>query len=226
GTSSLLDAIAADAAADVRLSTPVRRIRRDDEGVSIDLASGGRIETSAAIVTLPINVWRDVEFDPPLAGPKQRAAREGHVGRTTKALAVVDDAPPDMLAVGWHTPFHALISGRETPGGRLVTGFAADPPIDPRDPVAVAAAVAPFLPDARVIACDGHDWNADPWSRGTWLTWPPGWASGGMLSQLGTPEGRLAFAGSDVSLDGAGWMEGAVSSGRRAAAHIAANLRR
>ena len=208
----------------MRLSTPVGRVSHDADGVSIDLAEGGRVETAAAVIALPINVWRHVGFDPPLAAPKQRAAREGHLGRATKTLALVDEAPPDLPAIGWNTPFHVLVSGRDVLGGRLVTG---SPPtqIDPTDQDAVAEAVTAYLPDARVLACDGHDWNADPWSRGTWLTWPPGWVSSGMMTQLETPEGRLAFAGSDVSLDGAGYMEGAVASGRRAAGHIIGILR-
>ena len=65
-----------------------------------------------------------------------------------------------------------------------------------------------------------HDWIGDPWSKGTWLSWPPGWFTSGLVFALEEPEGRLAFAGSDISEDGAGWIEGAVSSGHRAAKFV------
>ena len=63
---------------------------------------------------------------------------------------------------------------------------------------------------------DGHDWISDRFSKGTWLSWPPGWAAE-IASQLGRPQGRLAFAGSDIAIEGAGYIEGAVVSGREAA---------
>ena len=71
---------------------------------------------------------------------------------------------------------------------------------------------------------DGHDWIADPFSKGTWLAVPPGWLSTGLFHQLEEPEGRLAFAGSDISLEGGGWIEGAVMSGGAAAERVAALL--
>jgi hypothetical protein len=45
--------------------------------------------------------------------------------------------------------------------------------------------------------------------------------------QREAPEGRrLAFAGGDISPDGAGWIERPSPPGRRAAAHLVAQLAR
>jgi monoamine oxidase len=112
--------------------------------------------------------------------------------------------------------------GREVRGGRLVMGFAGANDIDAADPSAVEAALRRYAPGARVSVSDGHDWVTDPWSKGTWLAWPPGWFTEGIGAALEVPEGRVAFAGSDVSDDGAGWIEGAISSGHRAARHASA----
>ena len=60
--------------------------------------------------------------------------------------------------------------------------------------------------------------SSDPYSKGTWLALPPGWFSDGTFDALSEPEGRLVFAGSDIATEGAGWIEGAVASGRAAAA--------
>jgi len=67
-----------------------------------------------------------------------------------------------------------------------------------------------------VLASDGHDWVADPFSKGTWFAAPPAWESGDAGAQI-APEGRLAFAGGDIAPVGAGWIEGAIVSGGDAA---------
>ena len=49
---------------------------------------------------------------------------------------------------------------------------------------------------------------------------PPTWFSDGTFEALTEPEGRLAFAGSDIATEGAGWIEGAIGSGVLAAAYV------
>jgi monoamine oxidase len=98
--------------------------------------------------------------------------------------------------------------------------------VDLGDDAAVAAAVRAHLPDAEVVRTSGHDWVTDPFSKGTWLAVPPPWFSDGTFEQLREPEGRLLFAGSDIAGEGAGWIEGAVGSGRDAAGAAAAILGR
>ena len=72
GTKALIDAMAHGL--DIRSGSVVASVSTDDRGVTVTLADGSRLEAPAAIVALPINVWTDVAFDPPLAAPKQRAA--------------------------------------------------------------------------------------------------------------------------------------------------------
>ena len=80
-----------------------------------------------------------------------------------------------------------------------------DPPrVDLADADAVTAAVRAHVPEATVVQTAGHDWVADPFSKGTWLAIPPGWFSDGTFDALAEPEGRLAFAGSDIAAEGAG----------------------
>ena len=108
----------------------------------------------------------------------------------------------------------------EHDGGTLVAAFDGIGSLrDPLDRAQVEMALRAYVPDSRVSAVDSHDWNADPHSRGAWLAWPPGWAA--WASQLGAHEGRLAFAGSDLAIEGGGYMEGAIATGHEAAAHVA-----
>ena len=56
-----------------------------------------------------------------------------------------------------------------------------------------------------IITATGHDWVADPFAKGTWMAWRPGWIAEGRWTQTAEPEGRLFFAGSDIAPEGRGW---------------------
>jgi monoamine oxidase len=216
GTKSLIDAMAVGL--DIRLGTVIASVMQDDAEVRVVMTDGAELTAAAAIVALPINCWNDVRFNPPLAPPKQRVATQRHVGEVSKVLAVVRDAPETFLGTGWDTPVNAGFITKPTRDGRLFMGFSVQDRVDLSDHDAAAAAVKAHLPDSTVVATDGYDWVADPFSKGTWLAIPPGWFGDGTFEQLELPEGKLAFAGSDVASEGAGWIEGAIGSGIRAAA--------
>ena len=223
GTSAMVDAIAAQAGADVRLHSPAVRVRSSADAVAVDIAGGGEVRARAAIVALPLHVWVDVAFDPPLGEAKRRAAVTGHAGASTKVLAITDGAPAGVLGVGWPAALQAVIVGGEVPGGRLVTGFSGTRAIKADDRVAVERAMQAFIPGARVLAADGHDWVTDTYSKSTWFAAKPGWFAD-PPSARASIEGRVAFAGSDIAAEGAGWIEGAVRSGSAAAADVLRQL--
>jgi monoamine oxidase len=216
GTKSLIDAMAEGL--DIRFGAVVSAVEHDDEGVTVILADGERIRAGATVNALPLNCWADVTFSPDLSPRKRRAADERHPGAMSKVLAVVRGAPPTFLGTGWDTPINAGFVTKPAGDGRLFMGFSVQDPVDLADPSAVAGAVQAHLPDAAVETTAGHDWVADPFSKGTWLSIPPGWFSDGTFDALAEPEGRLLFAGSDIAQEGAGWIEGAIASGRAAAA--------
>jgi monoamine oxidase len=218
GTKSLIDAMAAGV--DIRFETVVASVAHGADGVRVTTTEGGVFAAAAAVVALPINCWGDVRFEPPLTAPKHRVAIERHVGEVSKVLAVVQDAPETFLGTGWDTPINAGFITKPTTDGRLFMGFSVQDRVDLSDHEAVAAAVNAHLPEATVTATDGHDWVGDPFSKGTWLAIPPGWFGDGTFDQLERPEGGLAFAGSDIASEGAGWIEGAIGSGIRAAATL------
>jgi len=216
GTASLVDAIARDADADVRTGSPVVRITSSSDEVRADIAGGGEVRASAAVVALPLHVWVDVAFDPPLDDAKRRAAVGGHGGASTKILAIADGLPAGYLGVGWPAPLQAVMSGDEVPGGRLISGFSGTRAIRSDDREQVEAALRLFVPHASVSALGGHDWVTDPYSKSTWFAARPGWFDDDPKSRT-SPHGRLAFAGSDIAAEGAGWIEGAIVSGHEAA---------
>jgi monoamine oxidase len=222
GTKSLIDAMAEGL--DIRFDTDLTAVAHDGDGVTVTLDDGTSLRAPAAIVALPLNVWADITFDPPLAPAKARAAAQRHVGEVSKVIAIVRGGPSSYLGAGWGTPVSAGFIAKPTDDGQLFMGFSSQDRVDLGDHDAVTSAVHAHLPEADVITTAGHDWVTDPYSKGTWLSVPPTWFSDGTFDALREPEGRVLFAGSDIAAEGAGWIEGAVGSGRAAAADAQQHL--
>ena len=218
GTKSLIDPMAAGL--DIRFGTVVTHVAHDDGAVTVTLEDGAAVRAEAAVIALPLNVWADIAFDPPLAEAKRRAADQRQPGQVSKVLAIVDGAPDSYIGMGWDTPINAGFVLRPAGDARLFMGFSVQDRVDLSDQTAVATAVNAHLPEATVTTTGGHDWVGDRFSQGTWLSTPPTWFSDGTFEALAVPEGRLTFAGSDIAPEGAGWIEGAIGSGVDAAAHL------
>jgi monoamine oxidase len=221
GSDTLCDAIAADVRGPIERSTPVRRIAQRSDGVTVTTDAGAEIEAHAAIVAVPLNCWADVTFEPALSGLKARAATEGHAGLARKVLVHADGVSSGLFGLGIDAPLQSVIATKTAPRGTIVTGFDSMCALaDPEDATEVEAALRRFAPNARALGLLTHDWVADPWAKGSYVAWRPGWAAE-VLPALPLPEDRLVFAGSDIAHEGAGWIEGAIVSGRAAAADAA-----
>lgn len=101
GTRRLIDAIVQDADADLRLETPVAAVTHDDVGVTVVTVRGETFTAPAAVVAVPSNCWADIDFTPPLSGPKEVLSTEGHLGKARKVWVLVEGAP-DTFALGRH----------------------------------------------------------------------------------------------------------------------------
>ena len=220
GTTALVAALGTGL--EVRLDHEVAKVLTTTDHVEVELRTGSTLSAEAAVIALPLNVWRDVAFDPPLSEAKARAAASGHPGHVTKVLATVRGVPAEIRAIGWNTPLTALVAMPSTvDDGRLIVGFSRSGALDATDAEAVGTAIRAFLPESEVVVSHGHDWMSDPFARGTWCALPPGWLTDGTFDALERAEGgRLCFAGGDIAPDGAGWIEGALASGHRAAATL------
>ena len=220
GSGSLVGAIADGL--DIRTSHVVAAIKQDDERVEVSLEDGRHLTAEAVVLTAPLNTWHDIAFDPPLRGGHAGAAERGHAGHTSKVLAIVDDVPAGLAGIGWDVPLQAVFTMASAADGGpvILTGFGGAAPIDPTDQAVVTDAIRRYVPDAKVVTTGGHDWNADRFSQGTWFAAPVGWPATTGGEDLETAHGRVAFAGGDLPEVGAGWMEGAIASGARAAQRV------
>ncbi|MBI1777107.1 MAG: FAD-dependent oxidoreductase [Proteobacteria bacterium] len=224
GTGVLVAAIAADADADLRFSTPVQAVRQDATSVAA-LSAAGVFHGRSAVIAVPLNVLKQIEFEPPLTAPKQRLSTQELACAGIKLWVVVKGAPTDFFANGRAAGLDWLESeGTIVQGGALMVGYGPDADaLDIADHKAVQRAVRSFVPEGEVLAIAGHDWRHDPYARETWAVFRPGQLTSDEPS-LRMPEGLLSFAGAHTALRWNGFIDGAIESGFRAAQETSARL--
>jgi pseudooxynicotine dehydrogenase len=86
----------------------------------------------------------------------------------------------------------------------------------PGDEAAVRAALDAAIPGMEVLEVIGHDRAGDELSRGTWAMYRPGQLTG-MLPAARMPEGRITFAGADISRGWICFVDGGICRPRRSA---------
>jgi len=207
---------------DVRLASPVETIRWSQRGVETD----GALLTRAAVITVPPSVILDggLNFEPPLADHKVAALPS--LASTDALSVVLTMAEPARRSVWamlvdepqglwWSTAgsSHVVghIKGPATAGARE-WGFTAD------HATRVTVALDPAL--GAVTSVSLHDWGADPWARGAY-TVPVTGVDEASRRWAEPVDGVLFFAGEATAERGMrGLVQGAITSGVRAARHL------
>ncbi len=219
----------------VRLDSPVRKLAwSEDAGAHIETSSGTH-RARRAVVAIPPALAGRLLYEPALPalrdGLTQRMIQGNVVktasvyerpfwrqlglsGRATSSdgpLSVIyDNSPPDG-SPGVLLAFFEGAAAREV----------ADLTTDERRGIVSEGLVRLFGPEAgRPAAYFDKAWAADEYSRGCYGGFmPPGaWTAYGPA--LRAPVGPLHWAGAETAEKWAGYMDGAVSSGRRAAAEV------
>lgn len=222
GTVSLLEAMSASFAQDIRFGITVRRIVDTSEAVEVH-TDGGVITAQRVISTVPLNTLHSIAFEPALPSALADAADFRHSCRSIKSWARVRAVPDGLFGLAW--PAAAQWVSDEYPlgdGTSLVVAFGYDGArLDAADAVSIADALRLYAPDVEVLETDWHDWVHDPFSQGAWSIWSPGWVRGGHVGAFDAPHGRVHFAGSDVAHRWMGWIDGAIDSGTEVAGIVA-----
>lgn len=222
GTESLIQAILEDGSADLKLSTPVSEVRQDINGVQVATALGSTYKAKTVVVTLPLNIIKDVSFFPALAPTKLASSTLGHTGKGTKFFVLIKQkvgrwsasAPyPRRIVAAW--------SDHENEQGTTIVCFGPQGLVDITDRNDVQSALREILPGAEVLDVTGHDWATDPYAKGTWC-WYNSNQFTDSLAALQCAEGRLHFASADSANGWRGFIDGAIESGLRASQEIKA----
>jgi monoamine oxidase len=236
GTQQIAQAMAADLGTRVVLEAPVRAIARHDAGVTIT-SDRGRAEARLVIVAIPPAHRADIEFTPRLPPEYDDLAQHWPQGRLSKAYAAY--STPFWRAAGYSG--QALsdtgpvfitfdVSPHTDDGPGILMGFvdarAFDSlPSDQRRRDALRC-FASLFGDAALTPLDyvDHRWGAEKFAPGgPTAAVPPGsWTRYGRW--LREPVGPIHWAGTETADEWTGYLDGAVRSGRRAAAEVDALL--
>jgi len=219
----------------VILNAIVRRVRQDVSGVRITVDErGGRrdIEADYCVLTLPASTLRDVQFEPSLPEDQHRAIATLRYGRATRLLLQFARRfwRHGRAAKGYGTDLSigAVWDANEQQRGPegmltlLAGGRASDEmqQILAREGVRGAIERLTWLgTPAPLIASRTIVWEHEEWSRGGYAYFDPQFDPR-LRAWLPRPAGRLFFAGEHTSDRWQGYMEGAVESGKRAAAEV------
>ena len=236
GTQQIADKMAADLGERVRLNAAVSRIEWSDDAVAVT-STAGVVEARRAIVAIPPahRLALDIAPAPPIE--YQQLAQRWPQGALSKAYVVYQrpfwrDAGHSGQALSDEGPVFITFDvspGDDGPGVLLgfvdAREFDALPP-DQRREKALKSFTALFGVDAEnPIEYLDHCWGAETFAPGgPTAAVPPGsWTQFGPL--LRTPVGPLHWAGTETADEWTGFLDGAVRSGQRAAAEVAAALR-
>ena len=224
--------LAEELEARVVLSTPVRRIEHDETGARV-LADGLTVRAQRVILAVPPVLCGRIAYDPPLPAARREINRRMRAGAVVKVAAVYNEpfwrsdglsgrAQSDRGPVG-ETTDNSLGDGSQGilvgfVAGRHATSLATHSPEERRQAV-LASFERLFGPRAaRPERYLEQSWVEEEWTEGAYAGHfgPGGWTRLGHA--LRPPVDRLHWAGAETATVWAGYMDGAVRSGCRAAA--------
>ena len=238
GTHLIPQRMAAELGSRVLLNAPVRRIAQSASGVTVQ-SDAGVMNAARAIVAMPPTLAARIFYEPALPPLRDQLTQHMPQGSLMKFEAVYDtpfwrDRGLTGQVVSESGPVKVTFDvspERGTPG--IMMGFIGGHEARdwqersaPSRRDAVLRQFAHFFGDEALSPREviEFNWSTEVWSRGC----PVAVLGPGTLLDFGAalrkPVDRIHWAGSETSTYWNGYMDGAVRSGRRAAAEVLAAL--
>jgi monoamine oxidase len=244
GATRLADVMARRLGSGLMLEHVLRRVTERDGEVQCTIETRGGLATAAAdyvVVTVPPPLIEAISFDPPLPAAQRAAYGALTAGAATK-VSLLFDAPwwrqrGRPRAYGTNLPIGALWDGGEDQRSRtarrqqgsgsrdvamltFLAGASASAAMKATLATRGAAGIVEHLtwmgPASRArLAAPAVSWEDDPWARGGYAVFGPGFDPR-LRAMLAATHGRVLFAGEHTSEHWQGFMNGAVESGLRA----------
>jgi len=241
GSQRVATALADQLGARVRTESPVTVIEQGTAGVTI-VTRDARVDARRVIVAIPPTLAARIAYAPALPGIRDQLTQRLPMGSVIKChvayaepfwrddglsgqatsdrgpvKVVYDNSPP--AGPDGRTAPGVLLAFLEGDDARSLGQVSAGD----RRAAVVDALVRFFGPRAgagHVVDYRDLDWAAEEWTRGCYgAHLSPGvWTSFGPA--LRRPVGRIHWAGTEMATIWAGYMDGAVQSGERAAAEV------
>ncbi|CAG8000440.1 unnamed protein product [Penicillium olsonii] len=205
--------------------TPIQSIHNHEGFSEVKATSGLSFRARRVVCTIPLNVLRTIQFNPPLSAERQEALNIGHVNFMTKIHAEVAGTGlaswngmryPNNLMFGYG-------DGITTNGNAHIVGFGKNegtnfiPERDPEEAVNAFQKLHPMEVKKMIF----HNWATDPYSRGGPAWWSPEYMSK-YQDVLQSRHGNVLFASADWAHGWRAAIDGALEQGALAAREIAA----
>lgn len=221
----------------VILRAAVQRIRQTSDGVAIrfhDASQAQELSADFAVVAVPATTLREIQLSPKLPPEQWKAISTLKYGPATRVLLQFERPfwrrARKHRAFGTPFPIGAVWDASEHQRGRtgmlmLLAGGRASG--ECRDiilgegPGGIVERLRWLGAPAPLTAMWHTSWEDDPLVRGGYAVFSPDFDPR-LRDLLRRPAGRVAFAGEHTSIEWEGYMNGAIESGRRAAAEITA----
>lgn len=216
----------------VALEAPVQRVEQADGGVRV-LAGGERYDADWAVVAAPLPALRTVEFAPALPPALRGAIARLQYGVGTKTMLQYDARfwRPEGYSGDTYTELTVgttwEATNRQRGSAGILMGYTSGSAgaeftaLRGAERIATAAAqlddLYPGSADERIRARTAA-WRTERYTGGTYTAYAPGQVTA-YWRALRRPVGRIVLAGEHTD-PYTSYMEGAVRSGRRAAAYI------
>jgi monoamine oxidase len=235
GMHQIADSMARDLGDTIVLSTPVQRIGYHEEGVSVYCDRGVVLSARRVIVAMPPPIAGRIDYDPVLPHARDALTQRMAMGSVIKAWIAYEE--PFWRKRGLNgfflsdrADFNVVfdMTPPNTPMGILSGFFDAGEAtkwsarsVEARRREVLSTLVSAFGPEAaNPIDYVETDWTTERWSHGCYGAFAPP----GVISHFGAalrePVGRVHWAGTESSAHWAGYVEGAIRSGERAADEI------
>ena len=164
-----------------------------------------------------MNTLFNIDFTPQLPEGVVEAGKERHTGVGFKLYVKVKGDVGNVLSFATDGPLDYLMTYKQAPNYTLLVGFGQNPDaLDVYDDEAVQAAVDALIPGAELLSSLSYDWNNDPYARGTYCSYRPGWVAK-YYDVFQKDQGRVLFGSSDHGEGWRGFIDGAIGAGILAA---------
>jgi monoamine oxidase len=222
----------------VKLHSPVRTIRWSKRGAEV-VSAGGSYRAKRVIVTLPPALVETIRFLPGLPSQRAQFDQRMPMGSVFKCMAVYDkpfwrDQGLSGMATSDTGPCKLTFDNSPPDGapgvllgfieGQEARDYAGSSKAERRR--AVLDCFARYFGDEARNARRYIDksWAADRWSRGCYVGFTPPGVLVGYRQAIRAPIGPLHWAGTETASQWAGYMDGAIDSGIRAAGEVLSEI--
>ena len=221
----------------VLLGRKVLKIEHTDTGVTVHVDNAGTMETFTGdhlVCAIPFSTLRKVEISPALPADKSMVISDLYMMPSSRGFFQTSDrfwqdqGLGGIKLVKTDTPVERIWDLSNVQAGdtgmlmsymQYENALAFDALPEAGRKAYLEDIIDGFFPGfaGKVVAYHQKSWALDPWVEGAWTDLlPDQWAWFDIIRRA---EGRIHFAGEHTSI-WAGWMQGAIESGKRAATEI------